>query len=101
MRLPPRLTTISGSIVDAERARAETPFGRTDRTRVPDAIAAQPVMREAIDVDGLRMTLNYGLNRVDSCRPCHLARASERALRLQNRGCRRQHAGDVEHHHRA
>ena len=50
--------------VDAERARAETPFGRTIAHGFLTLSLLSPLMREAIDVDGLRMTLNYGLNRV-------------------------------------
>ncbi|HEU4939695.1 MAG TPA: MaoC family dehydratase [Vicinamibacterales bacterium] len=50
--------------VDAERAKAEAPFGATIAHGFLTLSLLSPLMRNAINVDGLRMTLNYGLNRV-------------------------------------
>ena len=50
--------------VDAERAKAEAPFGTTIAHGFLTLSLLSPLMRDAINVDGLRMTLNYGLNRV-------------------------------------
>jgi len=50
--------------VDAARAKAEAPFGATIAHGFLTLSLLSPLMRHAIKVDGLRMTLNYGLNRV-------------------------------------
>jgi acyl dehydratase len=50
--------------VDAERARAETPFGGTIAHGFLTLSLLSALMRDAVTVDGPRMTLNYGLNRV-------------------------------------
>jgi len=50
--------------VDSARARAETPFGTTIAHGFLTLSLVSALMRDAIIVDGLRMTLNYGLNRV-------------------------------------
>jgi acyl dehydratase len=50
--------------VDAERARAETPFGTTIAHGFLTLSLTSALMRNAITIDGPRMTLNYGLNRV-------------------------------------
>jgi acyl dehydratase len=50
--------------VDADRARAETPFGTTIAHGFLTLSLLSALMRDAIAVDGPRMTLNYGLNRV-------------------------------------
>lgn len=50
--------------VDAERARSETPFGGTIAHGFLTLSLLSMLMRNAITVDGARMTLNYGLNRV-------------------------------------
>jgi acyl dehydratase len=50
--------------VDPARARAEAPFGATIAHGFLTLSLLSPLMRDAIKVDGLRMTLNYGLNRV-------------------------------------
>lgn len=50
--------------VDAARARAEGPFGATIAHGFLTLSLLSPLMRDAISVDGLSMTLNYGLNRV-------------------------------------
>ena len=50
--------------VDAARARTEAPFGKTIAHGFLTLSLLSPLMREAIKVEGLRMTLNYGLNRV-------------------------------------
>jgi len=50
--------------VDSARARAETPFGTTIAHGFLTLSLVSTLMRDAIIVDGLRMTLNYGLNRV-------------------------------------
>jgi acyl dehydratase len=50
--------------VDAERAKRETPFGTTIAHGFLTLSLLSPLMRDAIRVDGLRMTINYGSNRV-------------------------------------
>jgi acyl dehydratase len=50
--------------VDAERARADTPFGATIAHGFLTLSLLSALMRDAVTVDGPRMTLNYGLNRV-------------------------------------
>jgi acyl dehydratase len=50
--------------VDAERARADTPFGATIAHGFLTLSLLSAMMRDAVTVNGARMTLNYGLNRV-------------------------------------
>jgi acyl dehydratase len=50
--------------VDVERARTETPFGTTIAHGFLTLSLVSALMRDAVTVDGPRMTLNYGLNRV-------------------------------------
>ena len=51
--------------VDPARAAAESPFKTHDRARVSDAVAAQhAASATSIRFTGLRMAINYGLNRV-------------------------------------
>jgi len=50
--------------VDIDRARAETPFGTTIAHGFLTLSLLSPLMRDAVTVEGPRMTLNYGLNRV-------------------------------------
>jgi acyl dehydratase len=50
--------------VDVERARAETPFGTTIAHGFLTLSLVSALIRDAVTVDGPRMTLNYGLNRV-------------------------------------
>ena len=50
--------------VDTERARAETAFGTTIAHGFLTLSLLSALMRDAVTVDGPRMTLNYGLNRV-------------------------------------
>ena len=50
--------------VDAERARAETPFGTTIAHGFLTLSLISTLMRDAVTVNGPVMTLNYGLNRV-------------------------------------
>lgn len=50
--------------VNGARAKAETPFGTTIAHGFLTLSLLSPLLRDAIKVDGLRMTLNYGLNRV-------------------------------------
>ena len=50
--------------VDTGRARAETPFGATIAHGFLTLSLLSALMRDAVTVDGPRMTLNYGLNRV-------------------------------------
>ena len=50
--------------VDSGRARAETPFGATIAHGFLTLSLLSALMRDAITVEGPRMTLNYGLNRV-------------------------------------
>jgi acyl dehydratase len=50
--------------VDAGRARAETPFGATIAHGFLTLSLLSALVRDAVTVNGPRMTLNYGLNRV-------------------------------------
>ena len=50
--------------VDSGRAQAETPFGATIAHGFLTLSLLSALMRDAITVEGPRMTLNYGLNRV-------------------------------------
>jgi acyl dehydratase len=50
--------------VDPERARTETPFGATIAHGFLTLSFLSALLRDAITVEGPRMTLNYGLNRV-------------------------------------
>jgi acyl dehydratase len=50
--------------VDIERARAETSFGATIAHGFLTLSLVSKLMRNAIAIGGLRMTINYGLNRV-------------------------------------
>ena len=50
--------------VDSGRARAETPFGATIAHGFLTLSLLSALMRDAVTVDGPRMTVNYGLNRV-------------------------------------
>ena len=50
--------------VDAERARTDGPFGGTIAHGFLTLSLLSALMRDAVRVDGLRMTINYGLNRV-------------------------------------
>jgi acyl dehydratase len=50
--------------VNTARAKAEAPFGTTIAHGFLTLSLLSPLMRDAIKIDGLGMTLNYGLNRV-------------------------------------
>jgi acyl dehydratase len=50
--------------VDSERARTDTPFGATIAHGFLTLSLISAMMRDAVTVNGPRMTLNYGLNRV-------------------------------------
>jgi acyl dehydratase len=50
--------------VDVQRASAETPFGTTIAHGFLTLSLISALVRDALTVDGTRMTLNYGLNRV-------------------------------------
>ncbi len=50
--------------VDQERATAETPFGTTIAHGFLTLSMLSAFMRNAVTIDGPRMTLNYGFNRV-------------------------------------
>ncbi len=50
--------------VDAARAAAESPFGTTIAHGFLTLSLVSTLMREAVQVSGLRMAINYGLNRV-------------------------------------
>ena len=50
--------------VDPRRASAETPFGTTIAHGFLTLSLLSALMRDAVTVNGPRMTLNYGLNRV-------------------------------------
>jgi acyl dehydratase len=50
--------------VDAQRAAHDGPFGTTIAHGFLTLSLVSTMMRSAISIDGLRMTINYGLNRV-------------------------------------
>jgi acyl dehydratase len=50
--------------VDAERAKHETPFGTTIAHGFLTLSLISALMRNAVSIEGLRMAINYGLNRV-------------------------------------
>jgi acyl dehydratase len=50
--------------VDGARAAAETPFGTTIAHGFLTLSLISALMRNAVSIAGLRMTINYGLNRV-------------------------------------
>ena len=50
--------------LDAERARAETPFGGTIAHGFLTLSLISTLLRNAVSIGGLRMSINYGLNRV-------------------------------------
>jgi acyl dehydratase len=50
--------------VDAERAARDTPFGTTIAHGFLTLSLVSALMRDAVGIGGLRMTINYGLNRV-------------------------------------
>jgi acyl dehydratase len=50
--------------VDTERARTDSPFGTTIAHGFLTLSLISALMRNAVTIDGLRMALNYGLNRV-------------------------------------
>ena len=50
--------------VDPDRARRETPFGASIAHGFLTLSLLSALMRDAVTVEGPRMTLNYGLNRV-------------------------------------
>jgi acyl dehydratase len=50
--------------VDAERARADTPYGGTIAHGFLTLSLLSAMIRTAVSVGGLRMSINYGLNRV-------------------------------------
>ena len=50
--------------VDAERARTGTPFGATIAHGFLTLSLVSALVRDAVTVSGVRMALNYGLNRV-------------------------------------
>ena len=50
--------------VDPERARTETPFGATIAHGFLTLSLVSTLVRDAVTVEGSRMALNYGLNRV-------------------------------------
>lgn len=50
--------------VDAERAQRDTPFGTTIAHGFLTLSLISALMRNAIAIGGLRMAINYGLNRV-------------------------------------
>jgi acyl dehydratase len=50
--------------VDVERATSDSPFGATIAHGFLTLSLVSTLMRNAVAVDGLRMAINYGLNRV-------------------------------------
>lgn len=55
--------------VDAERARRESPFGGTVAHGFLTLSLLPCLSERALRIDGLRLTINYGLNRVHSPAP--------------------------------
>ena len=88
--------------VDTERARTETPFGATIAHGFLTLSLLSALMRDAVTVDGPRMTLNYGLNRVRFVSPVPSGSRVRARIALgstEDKG--RQHPGDLERHRRA
>ena len=50
--------------VDPERAKSDSPFGTTIAHGFLTLALISALMRNAVTIDGLRMAINYGLNRV-------------------------------------
>lgn len=50
--------------VDPERARRESPFGTTVAHGFLTLSMMPMLLRQAVHIDGVRMSVNYGLNRV-------------------------------------
>jgi acyl dehydratase len=50
--------------VDVERARDEGPFGTTIAHGFLTLALLSPLLRSAVSIDGVRMAINYGLDRV-------------------------------------
>jgi acyl dehydratase len=50
--------------VDAERAATDSPFGSTIAHGFLTLSLVSALMRNAVTIEGLRMAINYGLNRV-------------------------------------
>ncbi len=50
--------------VDVERAKTESPFGDDDRARQPHAVDDRRLPRRAVPVEGFKMGVNYGWNKI-------------------------------------
>ena len=50
--------------VDTERAKTDSPFGTTIAHGFLTLALVSALMRDAVSIEGLRMAINYGLNRV-------------------------------------
>ena len=50
--------------IDAERAKTDSPFGTTIAHGFLSLSLISALMRNAVTIEGLRMAINYGLNRV-------------------------------------
>ncbi len=50
--------------VDGQRAKTDTPFGTTIAHGFLTLSLLSPLLRDALKIEGVRMTINYGLNRV-------------------------------------
>ena len=70
--------------VDSGRAQAETPFGATIAHGFLTLSLLSALLRDAVTVEGPRMTLNYGLNRVRFVSPVTVRFASARARRARD-----------------
>lgn len=70
--------------VDAERAAAETPFGSTIAHGFLTLSLISALMRDAVAIGGLRMTINYGLNRVRFVSPVPAGARVRARIALEN-----------------
>ena len=86
--------------VDRERAAAESPYGTTIAHGFLTLSLVSALMRNAISIGGLRMTINYGANRVRFVSRGPRGRANSRADRVAIADeCRRRRApGDLARH---
>ena len=87
--------------VDPARAAAESPFKTTIAHGFLTLSLLSPLLRDSMQFSGLRMAINYGLNRVRFVSPVPVRRAHPRPDHgPRRRGGRRRVPGDVAGHHR-
>jgi len=70
--------------IDPERARIATPFGGTIAHGFLTLSLVSALLRDTVSVGGLRMTLNYGLNRVRFVSPVPAGARVRAAVSLGN-----------------